>query len=1030
MDNSTNGSNKNGLTNATQTTLAAPIYGKCSPNINQTLNTNNLNQTDQQDLIASSPDQQYSFCSLCYDYSLMNGTGGNQLNGQINNPTINNSINNSLTSQLNTVPTNATTPIYNQPISLLDTTQIPNPNSLQNHGQLSHQTSSLQHSQTTATSSPQSNSSTPLCSTNNFNLNSTFNSPVIANRHFNLDNLLNNQNNLVLKAAKSKLNLPINYNNYNGQANQFPLNNNQVKLSPNKHTYQTTNYTNGGTSLTNGHLNQTNLISLMTNSKANSLHQLKTELNTKHKRTSSYEDQPNKKLIIRNTTTSTQNNLTNSANKNKAKSTHSNHYQDVCHPSHLHSNQTINYELNEKVRKDKYSPNLTTPFNNVSINEKINNCSIKRKENFKLNDKNRSSSGEQILTNSFHKKFDEIKSSKSVDSPVTSSSPISEHYDFSSEESEMNLPTNSTNFTKSNCSNQYTNNQQINGNKKLIKTDEFVISKNGHHKSQQNNLTLMNNYQTKNYKQKEFQNNKEAYRRSINPINNSNASLIHKSKESLEPIKRVNNKELSKEISSKLINNSKKKLIQEDDRDDGYVGDELDYRVYNVQQQQQLQSQQQTEDLFNKRITKLNSIQKYQNNNNKKIPFSSSQSEFKSQNLVSSKQTKSIDNLIINSKKQNDQPEQQKRKKDELVNTRKDNDLIVKDDLSKEIIKINQKEDTNSVKSVSNLASKKDNLADNKLTSDVQEVEQSLQSKKDDQQLKNTKSTDKPLSSSFIKANSIKKDAEVKKEILELKNAEEKKESKEIDDHFKDEMNQIEKIEQIKENSSQQKETDQQQVEESTNQEKIKPVNLKQNSMPIVYAFNLVETQVTNSLVRLKWTKNHGVSLTNLERPNYQIEMICLRKEENGQMIKCSRIVQQCSQKSCKVTNLNSEQDYTFRVRLVYEEQLYLSNDLTVTTLSNDKITKKTKPKKELSLKEQQTNHELNRPLNDQQTAQSRNTRTQNLIELKLIFDGLRSKLDFIGKEKLYALIYLFIFFTLCYLFAIICYNCVDSYIH
>ena len=96
-----------------------------------------------------------------------------------------------------------------------------------------------------------------------------------------------------------------------------------------------------------------------------------------------------------------------------------------------------------------------------------------------------------------------------------------------------------------------------------------------------------------------------------------------------------------------------------------------------------------------------------------------------------------------------------------------------------------------------------------------------------------------------------------------------------------------------------------------------------------------------------------------------------------------------------------------------------------ITTLPNDKSnsasSKKSKPK-QATVKEP---HACKEEASVRSTADRTPAKSSkiSLESLRLVLSALKSKFSIIGKEKFYALFYLFLFFTLCYLFAIICYN-------
>lgn len=978
-NNNTNGS-KNGLTGLAPN--STPIYGKCSP-------------PTADELIAISPDQAYPppyCCQLCYEYppAAINPTPSQLNGGQLNGQTIASPIGGQLAAaanQMNTVPTvttstNATAPIYNPPLPLIDAANLPPPPPppLQPAGQpttaptltalpnTAPQPNSLPQ---IAATFPSPHHNSPSQAANNF-------------RPFNLDNLLNNpNNNLLLKAAKNKLNSSqiANYGQFNGQTpsgHQFLLNSSSAplvnhsvagKLSPNgkQHSsscYPPANYT--PNSPTNGHLMNGHHPGLV------SIGGKPLKESAKHSNKSSAalygEEQPNKKPMSNSSylagsrNAAPSNSLT-TKNSNKAKSIYSSHqlYPDAYHP-HVHANQaaTINYELSEKdkyVRKDKFnSGSLASYGGGDKVTGTLHNSTLRKRkdERFRLDKPSNSRStsaaaGEQQhqLTNSSYKRFDEIKSNKSVDSPVTSSSPISEHYDFSSEESEANLPTNasSTNTSSKSTLNQsgsystpsptaqcysVENNCKLLGNR-TRRCDETALKNS---KNLTNNCSI--NYQTSaHYRQP----SKDYYK-----VPRS-ASAQKIGKESLEQISKRGKEFGSKEF--RVAN--KRKSMQEDDRDDGYVGDELDNsrdsrdsRLYGSAPQEDP----------SKRAAKSNPVQKLTSSSSASVKkqtlpsfqtaSSLSQSDCRTnQNSIKAKLTS---NGAGNKKPATSPMDQSSR-------TRRDELVSKETDLSRESCK--ESVSRESPKDSAPKEHAKDHPKDSQPSKEQTKVKEDKPVQKDEakdslpkvQKTTATGST-KPAPNAGQPAKSKNELAKLSsRTVTESKSAKINEETKEARKEVREEqgkaaaeprkeedertvrVNEAERsAEQTKagdsENSSSQAQPEQQPAEP----EKVsKSVTLKQNEMPIVIAFNLVDTLVTSNLVRLKWTKNNGISLTNLDRPNYQIEMIYLKREENGgQPIKCSRIVQQYSQKSCKVSNLNSEQEYTFRVRLVYEEQLYL----------------------------------------------------------------------------------------------------------
>lgn len=95
-----------------------------------------------------------------------------------------------------------------------------------------------------------------------------------------------------------------------------------------------------------------------------------------------------------------------------------------------------------------------------------------------------------------------------------------------------------------------------------------------------------------------------------------------------------------------------------------------------------------------------------------------------------------------------------------------------------------------------------------------------------------------------------------------------------------------------------------------------------------------------------------------------------------------------------------------------------------ICTLPNDKSnsasSKKSKPKQATVKDAYKESSTETRTSADRQPAKPSKF---SLESLRLIVNAFKSRFSIIGKEKFYALFYLFLFFTLCYLFAIICYN-------
>lgn len=986
-------SNNNNTPNGAKNGLAGlaasnPIYGKCSP-------------PTAEELIAISPEQPYPppyCCQLCYEYppTPLNAApsplnGGGQLNGgqPIASPIGGGQI---PANQLNTVPTVTSTNSIYPPLPLIDATNLPPPPPppLQNAGQPTSPPSLT----ALTNAAPQPTNSLPQTAAT-FPPHHHSPSPAANNcRPFNLDNLLNNQNsNLLLRAAKNKLNSnnSLNYGQFNGQTpsnHQFLLNSGSQlsghspagKLSPNsKHasTYQTST---GGSTGTlnypaNGHLMNGHHLGL-----GGKHSQLKES--TKHSSKSSPygDEQPNHKKSIAVSSSSysaggarngaPSNSLPSSKHSNKAKSIYSSHhlYPDAYHPPHVHANQaaTINYELSEKdkyVRKEKFnSGNLTSFAGDKPMNSSTLRNAKRKDERYRLDKQSSSSSrsttGEpqqhHQLTNSSYKRFDEIKSNKSVDSPVTSSSPISEHYDFSSEESEANLPTNSS---STNTSSKSTLNQSgsystpsptsqcypnsIDSNCKLLanrtrRCGEEIAIKNTKNLNSTNSAI---SYQASAHYRQPSKDYFKAQR---------STSAQKSGKESLE---QISSNKRSKEFGSKEFRvTSKRKSMQEDDRDDGYVGDELDSsrdgRPYAGVPHSDADS--------SKRASKLNSVQNKAtttSSSSSSVPKKQTPAPSAFQNASPSQSESRLNATSIKPKSSNSNGSKKSASPaEQLTRTRRD-ELVSRDvDLGQE----NSKEQP--TKESAKDHSPKENAKDQH-SKDPQPASKEQPKVKEDKpvqkdapkdsslKVQKTPAASKPtpnasqpsttkskndqqsskLSSKNTESKSSKTSEEVKttrKDIRDEDKPKEAEESRKEDERStavrEDETPSNQNKEANPENSSSQP--------QPAEPEKVnKTPSLKQNEMPIVYAFNLVDTLVTSNSVRLKWTKNNGISLTNMDRPNYQIEMSYLKRDEvSGQATKCSRIVQQYSQKSCKVSNLNSEQEYTFRVRLVYEEQLYL----------------------------------------------------------------------------------------------------------
>lgn len=127
------------------------------------------------------------------------------------------------------------------------------------------------------------------------------------------------------------------------------------------------------------------------------------------------------------------------------------------------------------------------------------------------------------------------------------------------------------------------------------------------------------------------------------------------------------------------------------------------------------------------------------------------------------------------------------------------------------------------------------------------------------------------------------------------------------------------------------------------------PIRLKQNELPQVLAFRLIYTSLTSSGVKLKWSHNLSqIEQNDLTVTSYQVEMWQSRSDPTSLTINAvkphSRLVYNGPVKHCRVLQLVPEQEYAFRVRAVAgstfdankpnrtEAQLWLSNTLTITT--------------------------------------------------------------------------------------------------
>ncbi|RWS15123.1 hypothetical protein B4U79_17241 [Dinothrombium tinctorium] len=147
---------------------------------------------------------------------------------------------------------------------------------------------------------------------------------------------------------------------------------------------------------------------------------------------------------------------------------------------------------------------------------------------------------------------------------------------------------------------------------------------------------------------------------------------------------------------------------------------------------------------------------------------------------------------------------------------------------------------------------------------------------------------------------------------------------------------------------------DQIEVRESVSS-KPSPHRSPKHLLPQLQVWNLTYTSLTATTVKLKWTSqpaNNSQSSISIPR-HYMVEMILTKSNgNNGSPVPATRIVYQGSLSSCRVSHLNSQQQYSFRVRIVSENHLLVSNVLTITT-PEQPLNKHHKRSKQQSLQQQ-----------------------------------------------------------------------------
>ncbi|RWS31576.1 hypothetical protein B4U80_12849 [Leptotrombidium deliense] len=94
--------------------------------------------------------------------------------------------------------------------------------------------------------------------------------------------------------------------------------------------------------------------------------------------------------------------------------------------------------------------------------------------------------------------------------------------------------------------------------------------------------------------------------------------------------------------------------------------------------------------------------------------------------------------------------------------------------------------------------------------------------------------------------------------------------------------------------------------------------------LPQVQVWNLTYTSLTATTVKLKWTLQQPASSQSVAIPrHYMVEMILTKSNgSDGSPQPATRIVYQGSLSSCRISHLNSQQQYAFRVRTASEEHL------------------------------------------------------------------------------------------------------------
>lgn len=144
------------------------------------------------------------------------------------------------------------------------------------------------------------------------------------------------------------------------------------------------------------------------------------------------------------------------------------------------------------------------------------------------------------------------------------------------------------------------------------------------------------------------------------------------------------------------------------------------------------------------------------------------------------------------------------------------------------------------------------------------------------------------------------------------------------------------------------------------------PQRSPKHSLPQIQLLNLTYTALTANSVKLKWTHQKFESDTgpsSLKESvsgarHYLVEMTHSKGDglggsSNGSPTPAGRLVYQGNMNTCRVAHLNCQQQYSFRVRMALDEQLAVSNLLTITTPEQAPPVKHKKQSKQQSLQQQ-----------------------------------------------------------------------------